>query len=202
MIRKISRLNEEIARWAFEIQIASTRDWYIAFTNPTAGPWKTIKAQNCNGVLGEVYRFKLEEDRPDIIMYNDMLKKIIIFEAKDSIKKLFESTQMEKSSDVFIRLSDTLKSSNNPFWGERKNYNIVLGLLWGAEGSNSIKSQVDSLFDAYYRIISRNTNVYSGLIIGIESRRINENIKCFSHYKSYQDENITLVNEIIKSINS
>ncbi|MDP4678957.1 MAG: hypothetical protein NWS46_01165, partial [Cyclobacteriaceae bacterium] len=80
--------------------------------------------------------------------------------------------------------------------------NIVLGLLWGAEGSNSIKSQVDSLFDAYYRIISRNTNVYSGLIIGIESRRINENIKCFSHYKSYQDENITLVNEIIKSINS
>ena len=202
MIRKISRLNEEIARWAFEIQITTTSDWYIAFTNPTAGPWKTIKAQNSLGVSGEVYRFQLEEDRPDIIMYNDILKTIIIFEAKDSIEKLFEGTQMEKSSDVFIRLSDTLKSSNNPFLGERKNYKIVLGLLWGAEGSNSIKSQVDSLFDAYHRIISRNANVYSNLIIGIESRRINENIKCFSHYKSYQDEDITLVNELIKSINS
>ena len=44
MIRNINRLNEELARWAFEIKISENSDWEIAFTNPTAGPWKTVKA--------------------------------------------------------------------------------------------------------------------------------------------------------------
>ena len=35
------RLTEEIARWAFEVVCKNSSDWYIAFTNPTAGPWKT-----------------------------------------------------------------------------------------------------------------------------------------------------------------
>ena len=40
------RLTEEIARWAFEIICRENPNWYVAFTNPTAGPWKTIKGLN------------------------------------------------------------------------------------------------------------------------------------------------------------
>ena len=73
-MRSINRLNEEIARWAFEILFKTNTEWKIAFTNPTAGPWKTIKANSLtDNTEGEVYRFILEEDRPDIIMYNDRL---------------------------------------------------------------------------------------------------------------------------------
>ena len=53
-MRNINKLNEEIARWAFEILFTDRSDWVIAFTNPTAGPWKTIKASNEFGEIGEV----------------------------------------------------------------------------------------------------------------------------------------------------
>lgn len=90
-MRNINRLNEEIARWAFEIIFKTNTSWHIAFTNPTAGPWKTIKSVSLqSGKEGEVYRFILEEDRPDIIMYNDSLRVVLIFEAKDSLEKLFQ----------------------------------------------------------------------------------------------------------------
>ena len=81
MTRQINNLNEEISRWAFEIIFKSNHQWRIAFTNPTAGPWKTIKALNAEGEEGEVYRFPLEETRPDIILYNDELEAILIIEA-------------------------------------------------------------------------------------------------------------------------
>ena len=100
MIRKVNRLNEELARWAFEIIISNNTEWEIAFTNPTAGPWKTVKAHSLKtNKKGEVYRFILEEDRPDIIIYNDKLKSLIIFEAKDNLEKLLEE---EQNRDKYI----------------------------------------------------------------------------------------------------
>jgi len=202
MIRQISRLNEEIARWAFEIQISKANDWYIAFTNPTAGPWKTIKAKNSNKIEGEIYRFQLEEDRPDIIMYNDRLETIVIFEAKDTIEKLFESSQMEKSSEVFINLSNIMKAIENPFWGNRKSYKVILGLLWGAEGIKTDKSTIEKLFNDYHEKIINNKKVYSGIVIGIESLRVSEYINCISHYKSFDETDPNLLNELIKSLYS
>ena len=54
-MRNINRLNEEIARWAFEIIFKTNTSWHIAFTNPTAGPWKTIKSVSLqSGKEGEV----------------------------------------------------------------------------------------------------------------------------------------------------
>lgn len=86
-------LTEEISRWAFEVACREQTSWDIAFTNPTAGPWKTIKAKGALGDLGEVYRFALEENRPDIILINDDINIIIIVEAKDSLEKLINKTQ-------------------------------------------------------------------------------------------------------------
>jgi len=129
------RLTEEIARWAFEINFNNATEWQIAFTNPTAGPWKTIKAPSLNtGAIGEVYRFELEETRPDILLFNDRLKRIIIIEAKDSIDKLVVGEQVEKTIEVVDQLSTLLsRQSHNQFWAGRESYRVVTGLLWGRE---------------------------------------------------------------------
>jgi hypothetical protein len=37
-------LTEEICRWSFEVHIKKLESWWIAFTNPTAGPWKKIES--------------------------------------------------------------------------------------------------------------------------------------------------------------
>ena len=59
-------INEEIVRWAFEVFLRNKSEdkWWVAFTNPTAGPWKKIEAPNNGGKLFEIYRFAREEDRP------------------------------------------------------------------------------------------------------------------------------------------
>ena len=61
MMRRIKDLNEEVSRWAFEILFRQNKKWRIAFTNLTAGPWKTIKGLDSEGVEGAVYRFPLED---------------------------------------------------------------------------------------------------------------------------------------------
>ena len=62
------RLTEEFARWAFEIVCKQSPNWYIAFTNPTAGPWKAINAFDKKGREGRIYSFDAKDKRPDIIL--------------------------------------------------------------------------------------------------------------------------------------
>lgn len=204
MIRKINRLNEEIARWAFEIIFKNNKDWYIAFTNPTAGPWKTIKAESLHGHgLGEVYRFILEEDRPDIIMYNDDLKVIIIFEAKDSLIKLTDKTQYVKSSEVVCKLAKYLsEKGSNPFWAGREKYSIITGLLWGSVDNHSTSLERDSLFDLYQSVVKKDKLVSSNIIIGIETLYKNSDLKCYGYYKTYDSLSSTdfLGKQIIQSL--
>ena len=130
-MRHINRLNEEIARWAFEIRTKNNPDWFIAFTNPTAGPWKTIKARSLTTQeIGEVYRFALEEDRPDIIVYNDNLKCVIVFEAKDRLNKLTNHNQAKKSIEVVKKLAKKIRIEiSNEYWRGRNDYKVLLGLL-------------------------------------------------------------------------
>lgn len=193
MLRKINRLNEEIARWAFEIIFKENSNWYISFTNPTAGPWKTIKAKSLlDGNIGEVYRFILEEDRPDIVMYNDELRSIIIFEAKDSLVKLTDKTQYTKSSEVVSKLANILSSKgSNPFWAGRENYHIITGLLWGSVDTLSTQNEKDTLFNLYQGIIKKNGLVNSNLIIGVETLYKNSTLKCYAYYKTYYDLSAT-----------
>lgn len=193
MLRKINRLNEEIARWAFEIIFKRNYEWYVAFTNPTAGPWKTIKARSLqDGVTGEVYRFILEEDRPDIIMYNDELRSVIIFEAKDSLAKLKDKSQYLKSTEVVSKLANLLTNKgSNQFWRGRENYNIITGLLWGSVDSFSAQTERDSLFDLYQENIKRSDLVNPNLIIGIETLYSNSKLECFGYYKVYNSSPAT-----------
>ena len=202
MLRRINRLNEEISRWAFEILFKQNKKWIIAFTNPTAGPWKTIKADSLsNGKNGEVYRFILEEDRPDIIMYNDELKAVIIFEAKDSLVKLTDKTQYKKSADVVIKLSKILyEKRNNEFWKGRENYKVILGLLWGANDEHEKIVDIYNLFDLYQSLVTKEKRVFSNVVVGVETLYKNDSLKCYFYSKSYDEDSKPFSTKIIDSL--
>lgn len=181
------RLTEEIARWAFEIICRESPNWYVAFTNPTAGPWKTIKGLNKNGVEGEVYRFELEETRPDIVLVNDKLKLIIVVEAKDSIEKLTHGDQAYKSVEVVDTLHSLLKSTKakaNPYWNDRANYTVLTGLLWGTEAPTSTLERSNA-FNEYHDNMKDFPQLADHLIVGIETRLKGDGLQCYFCGKSY-----------------
>lgn len=181
------RLTEEIARWAFEIICRENPNWYVAFTNPTAGPWKTIKGLNKFGVEGEVHRFELEDTRPDIVLVNDQLKLVIIVEAKDSIEKLTQGDQSYKSVEVVDTLHSLLKSAkakSNPFWGDRTNYTVLTGLLWGAEAPTSSLERSNA-FNEYHDTMKKFPQLAKHLIVGVETRRLGDGLQCYFCGKSY-----------------
>lgn len=202
MYRKINRLNEEISRWAFEIKIEQLEDWKIVFTNPTAGPWKKIQVKNSKGQEGEVYRFKLEEKRPDIVAINDDLKLILIIEAKDDIEKLLNKEQLEKTVKVTEDIAIILKETqNNIYWENRYKYDVVLGLLWGSNDSLSTSEEINKLFKAHLEEIKNKNNFHinENILVGIETNyNYNKNImKCLPHYYG----KISEYNKLITSLN-
>ncbi len=202
MTRSINRLNEEISRWSFEIKFKSNSLWTIAFTNPTAGPWKTIKASSLiDGTNGEVYRFIQKENRPDIIMYNDKLRIIIIFEAKDILSNLRKKKQAQKSADVVIKLGHILHyKKDNFFWKGRENYAVLLGLLWGSTNNREEDSSKNKLYDQYHDLIKKAIYVDSDIIVGIESLYKDEKLTCFIECKVYNPIKKTLADSIYNTL--
>ena len=149
------QLTEEIARWRFEVLIKSCSAWFIAFTNPTAGPWKRVLGRNRDGVEGEVYGFPRDADRPDLILVCDELKMIAIIEAKDSLAKLQVDDQLNKSARVVENLSDILAGlGENRFWGLRSRYSVCTGLLWGGETGSSTEDR-KALVERFARKIGK-----------------------------------------------
>lgn len=179
-------LTEEIARWAFEVICKTSDDWEIAFTNPTAGPWKTIKSLSKDGELGEVYRFGSSEKRPDIVLLNDALKLIVILEAKDSLHKLIASTQDEKSVEVVEALSKTFSElRGNRFWGNRYEYSIINGLLWGSEGGET-RDAIEDVFDRYHADAEACEHFIVDFLMGVESEKdASGKITCSMYAKAY-----------------
>lgn len=184
-------LTEEIARWAFEVRCKESNKWHIAFTNPTAGPWKTITASDENGVLGEIYRFQSKEVRPDVVIYNDEFKVILIIEAKDSLSKLVQGNQAEKSVEVIVNLSRVLKQLNtSPFWRSRIDYNIYTGILWGTTNEHSNK-EIYSIMDEYQEETARHPELNSDLIVGIESfKNPDGSIDCTLYHRQYNEKGL------------
>lgn len=196
------RLTEEIARWAFEINFNTTTEWKIAFTNPTAGPWKTIKAPSLTtGIIGEVYRFELEETRPDILLFNDRLKHIIIIEAKDSLEKLLAGEQIKKTIEVVDQLSVLLsQQSHNQFWAGRESYDVITGLLWGCEKTHT-NQQYEQMFSMHYKEMNKHSILNKDFILGIETVREGQNLRCVTYAKCYHPEARTAIDAIARSMN-
>ena len=183
------KLTEEIARYAFEVKIRNS-EWFLAFTNPTAGPWKKITASNLNGEIGEVYRFARDEERPDLLLVHDREKIVLILEAKDSLPKLITGKQLKKSAKVVLELARTLRGlKENEFWSHRTNYTILAGLLWGSEKRSKIRD-VDEAIERFANALQREEKgdpIVSPVIIGIESYKDNKGgITCFGHVSRHE----------------
>ena len=186
------RLTEEIARWAFEIQCKQNTSWYIAFTNPTAGPWKAITAPNKDGKIGRIYAFDAKEKRPDIILINDHLKIIIILEAKNSYLSLITPEQCLKSTKVVSDIGKQLqKLRTDSYWGKRYMYNIILGLLWGSAEEKPSSTYIP-MFDFYYKEICNYDNIDKRAVVGIEVTRSNSSLSCMVTGKNYEQGTQTL----------
>lgn len=191
------KLTEEIARWAFEISIKPKDEWYIAFTNPTAGPWKAIRAVDKGGNEGKIYTFDLKEKRPDIILINDRLNLIIIFEAKTNIDGLISEKQVAKSTKVVSDIGKMLqKMRDNPYWGKRYMYRIVLGLLWGK--TNTVTEEVyDRLFEVYREEVLKCENIDKRIIFGIEAVKVEEQLTCYAVGRNYEKGTKTISNSAL-----
>jgi hypothetical protein len=149
MFRYRFELSEEIARWAFEVHLALLPEWHLAFTNPTAGPWKRLVALDAGGNEVEVHRFRREENRPDLVLVNDGLRVIVIVEAKGRLAALVAREQVEKSCAVVQSLAGALaKLVEHSEWRSRIDYTVVPGLLWGATNRTAANAR-DAAFATY-----------------------------------------------------
>lgn len=143
------RPTEEVTAWAFEIFLRGRPNWHLAFTNPTAGPWKRIMAKDPNGVSGEVHRFGREDVRPDLVVVHDGLGLVGIIEAKERLQMLLNDVQCDKSAQVVAGLAGLLGgSAANPHWAKRASYGVFSGLLWGGAEETSA-GEVNDAFVAY-----------------------------------------------------
>ena len=144
MLKYQYRINEEITRWTTEVYIKNNpnKNWYIAFTNPTAGPWKKITVKNEKGKSIEVYRFDREEKRPDLVLINDKEGLILIVEAKYDLGDLLNDVQMIKSVKVVVDMAEVLRNISVEEWEARKKYRIVTSFLWYS--SNPVNALAES----------------------------------------------------------
>lgn len=179
-MRRVAEVTEEVARWVFEVHLMGTTDWFIAFTNPTAGPWKRVLAPNAAGITGEVHRFERESTRPDLICVSDNYHAVLIVEAKGRIASLLTGTQLTKSSNLVHELGEILRNkSENEYWQQRATYTIFCGLLWGAE-AETLTTVARQTLRAYADALPHEAWL-SRSVVGIECLRMpgEEDVGCF-----------------------
>jgi len=97
-------INEEIVRQTLEVAFTKNakdhEDWFICFSNPTAGPWKKISFYNNNHIT-RIGGYEKEEKRPDLIIYSRKYKLLLIIEAKDYLPELLKNA--DKIKETFIK---------------------------------------------------------------------------------------------------
>jgi hypothetical protein len=171
---KLIRIDEEVARFSFEVHLRERcPSWFVAFTNPTAGPWKRILAPDSEGNCGEVHRFEQKALRPDLVIVNDNLQVAIIIEAKDDLAKLGRVKQADNSIEAARSVAEVLGAHHgNRFWGTRADFPVVFGLLWGSTGG-ATDTQVNTVFELYCDRLESIPRVVD-TVIGIESGRHGE----------------------------
>ncbi len=150
------RISEEIARWSVETYFRQHADlmWWVAFTNPTAGPWKKIVSKDTTGLNVEIHRFQREEERPDLVLVNDDLRVIVIVEAKDYLEKLITENQMEKSVRVIEEMSRVFLTISHINWGERAKYRIIPSFLWMCKDTAKVLDEDSAARNCYKRFSS------------------------------------------------
>jgi len=180
-------ISEEIVRFVLEVHIKQgAKDWSVAFTNPTAGPWKKI-ILNLAGDKLEVGRYEREEQRPDLIIFYAKYGVFIIIEAKDNFSKIYDATQIKKSIEVFLKEKKRLVNSKLlKKYTEKIKLKFVNGFLWFDTDANNAE-----LFAKHY---SKHAKIDDPLLI-INITKHGDDLTCLGKVYSTKDDP-----EIIASI--
>lgn len=184
-------ISEEIARWTVEVYFKqhAALGWWLAFTNPTAGPWKKIVAQDEGGFNAEIYRFQREEERPDLVLVNDELKLILLVEAKDFVEKLVTADQMEKSIRVIKEMNKVFLSIQHIGWGERAKYRVVSSFLWVCQDIRSMLIEDKEVRKVFQKTVTKTEPVLNIIVTKDEADNLFPNF-------IYDGQRITNPNEI------
>jgi len=143
----IYSISEEIVRFTFEVHVKQNAPaWNICFTNPTAGPWKTITYEMPDSSI-KIGRYEREEQRPDLILLNKTKSACLIIEAKDEFSKICSTDQINKSFKVFKKEVKRFQSCTNLTNYLRNNLCFIDGFLW----YSSDKKSADIFAETYYK---------------------------------------------------
>lgn len=143
----IYSISEEIVRFTFEVHVKiNARNWNICFTNPTAGPWKTITYDTPNRSI-KIGRYGREEQRPDLILLNYNKSACLIVEAKDDFSKISSADQINKSFKVFKNEVKRFCSCTNLTNYLQNDLCFIDGFLW----YSSDKQSADIFAKSYYK---------------------------------------------------
>jgi hypothetical protein len=186
------KITEEVVRQSVEVGFKQSDRWKIAFTNPTAGPWKMIKLGSYEG--GHNLRYEKEEDRPDLILFNRQAKLFLVFEAKDLIKKLIDESQIEKSVAVFKkegkRLDGILSTSQHATTildTADPSYHIAAGYIYSnIECTNDqLKQYQRDLLELHSRYIPSPNHRFSPTLHLIVEKDDNRHLSIRSEYRGF-----------------
>ncbi len=143
----IYSISEEIVRFTFEVHVKQNApNWSICFTNPTAGPWKTITHDTPNSSI-KIGRYEREEQRPDLILLNYSKSACLIVEAKDDFNKISSADQINKSFKVFKKEVNRFRACTNLTSYLQNELCFIDGFLW----YSSDKQSADIFADSYYK---------------------------------------------------
>jgi ribosome-associated translation inhibitor RaiA len=132
----IYKLTEEIVRQSVEVKFRQDQKWIIAFSNPTAGPWKKAKVI-IDGKEQLLYAYKKDEDRPDLILQYFSSNTFVICEAKDKLSSMTNS--IDKILDTLNNECSKIKAKI----AERE-HKFKLGFIFGTKES-SITEEIVAL---------------------------------------------------------
>lgn len=198
---RLKKVTEEVARWVFEVHLREVPEWSVAFTNPTAGPWKRVMARDAQGSMGEVHRFLREDTRPDLVLVSDVHAAVVIVEAKTRLGQLASPAQAQKTVAVVDRMGRLLRSLNsNRYWRDRTEYQILCGLLWGAETPAALASRTE-LARIHSGLLPREPWMCRS-ILGIECLRERDqaNVRCTGRLDWPPAEQDAWANAVVASL--
>lgn len=181
-------LTEEIARQTVEVifNVEEKEEWFICFSNPTAGPWKLVKIYNPARpdepeIAGSYLK---EEKRPDLVLYSYKHKIFILLEAKKNVTELFSRGQIEKTIKMFDAEIAKLKAipqiSQEIESGET--YTFITGFLYPSHDPvNDLKTFHKSFVEILSEQTTQEIHEYITFII---SPLEDKSLKAFWHLAS------------------
>jgi len=171
---KTVKCTEEVIRWRFEVAlecrtlengVAGTS--FVAFTNPTAGPWKRVVGPKLQESY-EIYRFGSKESRPDVIVVSDLRRRIYVLEAKDEAAKL--TTQViKKTYEIAGKFNVVFGAfGNHEDWAPRKSYVVSVGFVFSSKSVSAAVEQHGALMRRVVALGELPGDTYSAVVIDID----------------------------------